>query len=125
MRFRHVGVGRVATAVAAFAGIALTSSVAGAEPDSAAGGWAGKCYIAHNDQTAQGWCDGNGPDYTYQTLGDCLTRTSPSQLYHEQGPTRWMGDKRKSLIHCAPNLLHAAWLYKYHKGKLYDTVQIA
>lgn len=101
----------------------LVSTFALAGPASAAGR-SGLCHPWHDSYTAGGWCEGHGPNYTYQTHASCRAPSSPTFLYSRSGPRRSFGDKRKSYAYCAPGTLQAAWIWKYYKGKHYATVNI-
>ncbi|GGN99714.1 hypothetical protein GCM10010112_93740 [Actinoplanes lobatus] len=59
-------------------------------------GWLGSCYVSRYSTYAGGWCDGNGPDWTYQGTVRCGNNPG----YINNGPTRWAGDRRGSYSSC-------------------------
>jgi hypothetical protein len=94
---------RILTAMAG-ASIVLGSAVA-ATPASAAtsvrpmSSWIGTCYTWTDGVSFGGWCDGNGPNWTYRTTGGCYNGHS----YRTSGVSRWAGDRRGSYGYCNTN----------------------
>jgi hypothetical protein len=80
---------------------------------SPASGWLGQCQWWHDNATAGGWCDGNGPAFKYYTVAWCYLRSNPNVTYSTTGPTRWAGDRRESYAYCSTRggLLESATLY--------------
>jgi hypothetical protein len=74
-------------------------------------GWLGQCYPEYGGSSAYagGWCDGNGPDWTYRGVAHC---TNGSERL---GIARWAGDRRKSWAMC-PGYPLWGGLYYYYKG---------
>jgi hypothetical protein len=52
------------------------------------------CYPASAGNWGGGWCDGTGPNFTYQGFVDC---TDNHEYY---GTERWAGDRRASYGTC-------------------------
>jgi hypothetical protein len=57
-------------------------------------GWIGTCYVARGTNWAGGWCDGNGPDWTYRGAVQCT-----NGIWY-LGTSRWAGDRRGSYAEC-------------------------
>jgi hypothetical protein len=91
----------------------IGSAAFAAAPTVAASGWLGTCYPQRNVHYGWGggWCDGNGPDWTYRGVVHCVN----GGTYF--GEMRWAGDRRKSIGYCAGNV-NSVWggLYYYHNG---------
>jgi hypothetical protein len=88
-----------------------TNAVAPASAQMALSGWLGRCYPQFpNSWTAGGWCDGNGPDWTYRGVVHCTNGAS----YF--GVMRWAGDRRKSFGLCQYSSGVWGGLYYYYKG---------
>jgi hypothetical protein len=113
------------------AALALAASLLGIAPGTAAqasetvnrtgavalSGWLGTCYPQYpNSWTAGGWCDGNGPDWTYQGVVHCSNGGS----YY--GVVRWAGDRRKSFGLCQYSTGIWGGLYYYYRGTYYGSV---
>ena len=64
----------------------------------------------------RGWCDGNGPDWTYRGVVHCTNGAS----YF--GVMRWAGDRRKSFGLCQNSTGVWGGLYYYHTGYYYGSV---
>jgi hypothetical protein len=86
----------------------------------AATSWLGACYTWHDNRTAGGWCDGNGPYYTYSTTASC---TNGGLAY---GPNRWAGDRRESYAYCSSigQYLTGGVLDAFHNGLLVEQITI-
>jgi hypothetical protein len=65
--------------------------------DVAISSWLGLCYPVRGNTHAGGWCDGNGPNWTYRGIVRC----SNNQRY--LGVERWAGDRRGSHLECPAN----------------------
>jgi hypothetical protein len=93
------------------AGAADTNMVAPASSAVVLSGWLGRCYPQFpNSWTAGGWCDGNGPDWTYRGVVHCTNGAS----YF--GVMRWAGDRRKSFGLCQYSSGVWGGLYYFYKG---------
>jgi len=57
-------------------------------------GFITQCYGSRYSTFAGGWCDGNGPDYTYKGVVWC----SDGGKYY--GQSRWAGDRTGSYVSC-------------------------
>lgn len=112
MRKVKVGV----AAATALTGIAV-GVIPAALPAQAAG-FIGACYpeVSRSGFGGRGfgggWCDGNGPDWTYIGYVHCNNGGNYS------GSVRWAGDRRKSLGYCPQGTKQQAtyagliWYYK-------------
>ncbi|MET8260412.1 hypothetical protein ACFYPG_23295 [Micromonospora sp. NPDC005553] len=85
---------RFARACLAVVAATTLSVTAGATAAYADQGWIGKCY----PHAYGGWCDGNGPDWTYEGYVRCAAQSSGSK--DEVGVRRWAGDRRGSTAKC-------------------------
>ncbi|WP_055490795.1 hypothetical protein [Streptomyces sp. TP-A0356] len=66
----------------------------------------------HDRNTAGGFCDGQGPNWSYQTHAQCKDGTLTS------GARRWAGDRRWSYAYCAGHGgLSQAWVSMYYDGR--------
>ena len=99
---------RRAAAVLGTLVIGATGSLVSAGPAQAAG-WLGTCHPYRTNLTAGGWCDGNGPDWTYQ--GVCY-----SNSVYRYGPMKWAGDRNGSRAECSGPSQYGG-LYYYYKGR--------
>lgn len=105
--------GAAATAITSIAVAVIPSAL----PAQAAG-FLGNCYpeVSRSGHGGRGfgggWCDGNGPDWTYVGYVHCNNGGNYS------GPVRWAGDRRKSLGYCPDGTKELAlyaglrWFYK-------------
>ena len=99
------------------AGAADTNVVAPPSSAVALAGWLGRCYPQFpNSWTAGGWCDGNGPDWTYRGVVHCSNGGS----YF--GVMRWAGDRRKSFGLCQNSTGVWGGLYYFYKGSYRGSV---
>ena len=57
-------------------------------------GWLGSCFANRWTDRAGGFCDGNGPDWTYRGWARC------SNGIDYLGSARWAGDRRGSYAVC-------------------------
>ena len=87
----------------------VLGGLVGTQP-AAAAGWIGDCYPNRYIITAGGWCDGNGPDWTYQAVVTC---TNGGQYW---GDRRWAGDRRGSTAGCPSGTTTSGGLYYYYRG---------
>jgi hypothetical protein len=85
------------------------SGLVGVQP-AAAAGWIGDCYANRGTFSAGGWCDGNGPDWTYQAVVTC---TNGGQYW---GVRRWAGDRRGSYAECPAGTTTSGGLYYYYQN---------
>ena len=114
----------VLVAVSAMGSAAVALSLVAAFPAAANAAaqqsWLGSCYTWHDNRTAGGWCDGNGPDYTYATTAAC---TNGGIAF---GPSRWAGDRRESYAYCSSigQYLTAGYLDAFHDGILVEQIGI-
>ena len=93
------------------AGTPVAGPVVAVADQVAAAGWLGSCYPERVGNRAGGWCDGNGPDWTYRGVVHC---TNGGTYY---GVERWAGDRRASAISC-PRGKAFVWggVYYYNLG---------
>jgi hypothetical protein len=89
-----------------------------------AAGFLGKCYpvaqvIGRDLYTGGGWCDGNGPDWTYRGWIKCYYATGAPTNY---GVIRWAGDRRQSMATCAGYASSGGGLQVFYKGALKQTL---
>lgn len=100
--------------------VTVTTGKAATAPQvgtAALSGWLGTCYPQFpNGWTAGGWCDGNGPDWTYRGVVHCSNGGS------YLGAQRWAGDRRKSFGLCQNSTGIWGGLYYYYKGYYYGSV---
>lgn len=90
------------------------SGVVGIQPASAAG-WLGTCYPYRGSYVAGGWCDGNGPDWTYEAVVRC---DNGGQYWGGESPRRWAGDRNGSYAECpAGSRTISGGLYYYYQGR--------
>jgi hypothetical protein len=113
---------KILTALGA-AGLVLgTASTASAAPASGSPpiSWLGSCYPWHDSQTGGGWCDGQGPNWTYRAWVQCKGN---GITWVTMGPSHWAGDRRGSYGYCSTeggNFL-AGFIMVYYNGELqYD-----
>ena len=101
--------GAVAAALAAAA--LVLGTTAAAAPASAAtvrlGGFFDTCYPWNDSETGGGWCNGQGPDWTYQATAFC--ENSAGQSWGTSGVARWAGDRRGSYAYCSTQ--HGRFVY--------------
>jgi hypothetical protein len=96
---------------AAQASAAQPGETVGQAGAAALSGWLGTCYAQFpNSWTAGGWCDGNGPDWTYRGVVHCSNGGS----YF--GVMRWAGDRRKSFGLCQNSTGVWGGLYYFYRG---------
>lgn len=99
--------------IAAPASAAPSASAPAAAVHAASGGY--NCNEStgtwHDRNSAGGFCDGQGPHWSYQTHAECKDGTNTS------GTRRWAGDRRWSYAYCGRNggLSHA-WVNMYYDG---------
>lgn len=101
-----------ATAAGTIATSALTAAVSA--PPANAAGWLGTCHVWSSYSMpghAGGWCDGNGPDWTYRGLVRC------NNGYAYVGISRWAGDRRGSAATCPSGITASrGGVRVYYKG---------
>lgn len=73
-----------------------TSAAASVRPMSS---WIGTCHPWTDGVSFGGWCDGNGPNWTYRATGICYNGNS----YRTWGVSHWAGDRRGSYGYCNTN----------------------
>ncbi len=112
-------------ASAGVVGLVLAGGLTVAVPvEATAAGFLGKCYpvaqlVGPNLYGGGGWCDGNGPDWTYRGWIKCYYATGAGTKY---GVTRWAGDRRQSLGTCAGYASSGGGLQVFYKGVLKQTL---
>jgi hypothetical protein len=78
------------------------------------GGGSGLARTCHpefaNGWTGGGWCDGNGPDWTYRGV---IRRTNGGTYF---GTIRWAGDRGKSFALCQFSTAVWGGLYYFNNG---------
>ena len=81
----------------------------------------GSCQGHRELYYAEGWCDGTGPEYTYQVYVTC---TVTGRNYY--GATRWAGDRRQSVAGCPAGAGTAfpAWIQVRRNGVAYTKVYL-
>jgi hypothetical protein len=84
----------VIVAVAGAAALVPGSALAAPEASTARGSWIGPCSGTKSLASVWGWCDGNGPTWTYRSFVEC------SDVVPYGGPERWAGDRRGSSVGC-------------------------
>jgi hypothetical protein len=103
---------------AAYAGDDVRDSVGTSRSSQQNGvtGWLGGCYPASAGNWGGGWCDGNGPEWTYRGVVGCTN----NRVYW--GIARWAGDRRASYATC-PAGYQAVWggLDVYLNGNYWDS----
>jgi hypothetical protein len=94
---------------------AAPASAATARPMRPASSWLGTCYPWNDNETAGGWCNGNGPNWTYE--GRAVCNVAGFQ-YDEFGPSRWAGDRRGSYGYCSTDggVLVSGYLSLFYNG---------
>ncbi|WP_430501349.1 hypothetical protein ACQRWP_07130 [Micromonospora trifolii] len=107
---------RFAGACLAVVAAATLSVTAGATAAYADQGWIGQCY----PHAYGGWCDGNGPGWTYEGYVRCAAQSSGSIDY--PGPSRWAGDRRGSTAKCSLGTSYKSGGVKvFYRGVLVNT----
>ena len=71
---------------------------ASAERAVSSSSWLGTCYPWNDSETAGGWCNGNGPNWTYEGWAICNDGVQQFSVF---GPMRWAGDRRGSYGYCS------------------------
>jgi len=118
-----IGTGVLFTLFAAAPAASAASSAAMTPATAAApmGSWIGACYPWNDGVTAGGWCNGNGPNWTYYTYAIC-ERGSNSWI--TSGPLRWAGDRRQSYSYCSRNVgygsgvIYQAWIVVFYNSQI-------
>ncbi len=83
-------------------------------------GWLGSCFPNRGRDWGGGWCDGNGPDWTYRGWVRCSGDTT---LY--LGSARWAGDRTGSYAYCPTGrTATVGGLKVYGGGALYYTYSV-
>jgi hypothetical protein len=105
---------RVTTAacatVGALAMAALAPATASASTATPNTSWIGTCYVFRGVDNAGGWCDGNGPNWTYQARVYCANGVDYT------GVQRWAGDRRGSTATCAGSDASEGGVDVYYNG---------
>lgn len=104
---RRLALSTIAITAASVAPVALQPTPAHAA------GWIGDCYTYVTSTSGGGWCDGNGPDWTYAGVAVCGESNTAFV-----GVRRWAGDRRKSSAGCPTTygLARQGGVYVYFKG---------
>jgi hypothetical protein len=114
-RFAFLGVAMLALGVA----LAPARSIVDPKPASASG-WLGTCYAIRSDNVAGGWCDGNGPDATYQASVVCVAYDNYNNWARYYANSPWAGDRRGSYVTCPPNFYPESWQVVGRYGAYYN-----
>lgn len=101
--------GPVAAQAADGGAASRTTGVSAAAGSRAFAGWIGSCYVWRAAHSAGGWCDGNGPDWTYRAFVNC-TGGSRSGVSH------WAGDRRGSVAECPSGTSNSGGVRYYYQG---------
>jgi hypothetical protein len=96
--------------VAALATAGLAAGPASASTVSPNTSFIGTCYTFRGVNSAGGWCDGNGPNWVYQSRVFCATGVDYT------GVTRWAGDRRGSTATCPSSNAVKGGLDVYYNG---------
>jgi hypothetical protein len=94
----HRGIGAALTGAALVLGTAAAAAPASAATVRPMTSWIGACHPWNDNRTVGGWCDGNGPNWTYNASGVCTNGKTEWGAY---GVTRWAGDRRGSYAYCS------------------------
>ena len=97
--------------LAVLAATAAAAAMVAPGPAVARAGWLGPCYVDASTTSGGGWCDGNGPDWTYRGRVQC---TDGGDYY---GVTRWAGDRRGSTAYCGGGEVIVGGVAYYHLGR--------
>lgn len=114
-------------AILAAAALVLGTTTATAAPAAAATvrpmtSWLGACHPWNDNETAGGWCDGNGPNWTYQAVALCENIVQVTWI--TTGVVRWAGDRRGSYAYCSTRngFLVQGWIYVYYNNVYQEAI---
>ena len=81
-------------------------------------GWIGACYVNRGTNWAGGWCDGNGPDWTYRGVVYCSNGGAYLGINH------WAGDRRGSYAECPSGYATSGGVRYYYNGVYQGSVLV-